>query len=113
MKQILFAVAFALFAMPVSAEQTYSPAFYREMQKLGLEREAFLYALQWAANEDPQAEISVANALLDGLGVDPDPVAAITFVCGSRSIDETEVRKLLIRVNLRVIGTYAERLTCD
>ena len=41
MKQILFAVAFALFSMPVSAERTYSPAFYREMQKLGLEGEAF------------------------------------------------------------------------
>lgn len=113
MKQILFGAALAAVTTSVSAETSFKPEFYQELQNIGLEQEAFLYALRWAADADPHAEYLVANSLLDGVGIDPDPVAAINFVCGPRSIDEIEVRKLLIRANLRLIGSGLAKMTCD
>ena len=113
MKQIIFAAALAAAPTTVGAEPSFKPEFHQELQNIGLEKEAFLYALRWAADADPNAEYVVAYALLDGVGIDPDPVAAINFVCGPRSIDEFEVRKLLIRANLRLIGSGLAKMTCD
>jgi len=113
MKQIFFAAALAAAPTTVSAEPSFRAEFHQELQNIGLEKEAFLYALRWAADADPHAEYVVAYALLDGVGVESDPVAAINFVCGPRSIDEFEVRKLLISANLRLIGSGLAKMTCD
>ena len=113
MKQIFFAAALAAAPTTGSAAPSFKPEFYQELQNIGLEQEAFLYALRWAADADPYAEYVVAYALLDGVGIDPDPVAAINFVCGPRSIDEIEVHKLMIRANLRLVGSGLEKMKCD
>ena len=113
MKQIFFAVALAAAPTTVGAEPSFRAEFHQELQNIGLEQEAFLYALQWAADADPHAEYVVAYALLDGVGIESDPVAAIKFVCGPRSITEIEVQKLLIRANLRLVGSGLEKMKCD
>ena len=45
MKPIMMAVALAAMATPVLAEPDYDAAYYDQLTGLGLEREAFLYAL--------------------------------------------------------------------
>lgn len=113
MKRIIAAMVCVVFAVPVQAEVNYNSSFYGELLGLGLEREAFLYALQWAALSNPEAEHAVAYAFLEGTGVDANPAAAIAFACGPRSIDALELHKLLIRANLRLVGTGLSKITCD
>ena len=103
----------ALFAAPAKAQEIdFSQEFMNELQVMGLEHEAFLYALRWAANYDADAEIVVANALIDGAGVDANPLAAIQFVCGDRAMSAYERRKLIIKANLR-LDNPADAMKCN
>jgi hypothetical protein len=86
MKPIMMAVAFAALAAPAVAEPAYDPSFYNQLSALGLEREAFLYAFRWASDGITDAEIAVAYALLDGIGVEENPIAAIVIACRSKDI---------------------------
>lgn len=104
----------ALFAAPAKAQEIdFSPKFMGELQAMGLEHEAFLYALRWAANYDPEAEIVVANALIDGAGVDSNPLAAIQFVCGDRAMSAYDRRKLVIKANMRMAGDAVGAARCQ
>ena len=103
----------AIFAAPAKAQEIdFSQKFMNELQAMGLEHEAFLYALRWAANYDADAEIVVANALIDGAGVDANPLAAIQFVCGDRAMSAYERRKLIIKANLR-LDNPADAMKCN
>ena len=102
-----------LFAAPVNAQEIdFNRGFMSELQAMGLEHEAFLYALRWAANYDADAEIVVANALIDGAGVDTNPMAAIQFVCGDRAMSAYDRRKLVIKANMRLVGNTAGAAKC-
>ena len=68
MKPILMAAVLAAFAVPAASEPSYNSVFYKELILLGLDREAFLYALRWAGDANSEAELAVARALLDGTG---------------------------------------------
>lgn len=103
----------ALVAGPVKAQEIdFSPQFMSELQAMGLEHEAFLYALRWAANYDAEAEIVVANALIGGAGVDANPLAAIQFVCGDRAMSAYDRRKLVIKANTRMVGNAVGAARC-
>ena len=104
MKPILLAAVLAVCAVPVAAEPSYNHDFYLQLSSTGLEREAFLYALGWAGDADPYAETVVAYALMDGIGVEANPVAAITIACQSVNIDDFERRKILVIANMRLAG---------
>ena len=83
-------------------ERSFDPDFMKELQALGLEQEAFAYALNWAAQHDEVAEVFVSNALIDGKGVKANPVTAIQFVCGERAMSAYQKRKIIIKANLRL-----------
>jgi hypothetical protein len=104
MKPIVLAVALAAMATPVLAEPAYDAAYYDQLTGLGLEREVFLYALRWAGDANSEAELAVARALLDGIGVEENPMAAISIACRSRTFDEWERSKLVLQANLRLAG---------
>jgi hypothetical protein len=112
MKPILMAAAFAALAVPAASEPSYNPAFYSELVALGLEREAFLYALRWAGDANSEAEHTVARALLDGIGVEENPMAAISIACRSRTFDEWERSKLVLQANLRLAGKITGQVQC-
>ena len=102
-----------LFAAPAKAQEIdFSLKFMNELQAMGLEHEAFLYALRWAANYDAEAEIVVANALIDGAGVDANPLAAIQFVCGDRAMSPYDRRKLIIKANMRMVDDFKHPPRC-
>lgn len=104
----------ALLATPVKAQEIdFDKGFMGELQAMGLKHEAFLYALRWAANYDAEAEILVANALIDGAGVDANPLAAIQFVCGNRAMSAYDKRKLVIRANLRRDEAVEGSVRCE
>lgn len=112
MKPILMAAAVAAFATPALAEPAYNPHFYKQLSTLGLEREAFLYALRWAGDANSEAEHAVARALLDGIGVEENPMAAAAIACRSRKIEEWEVHKILLQANLRLLGKAEGTMKC-
>jgi hypothetical protein len=112
MKPILMAAVLAALAAPALAEPSYSPDFYDQLSSLGLQREGFLYALRWAGDADPEAELTVAHALLDGIGVAANPMAAISFACRSLNMDDFELQKILIKANLRLIGELEGQVRC-
>lgn len=104
----------ALFAAPAKAQEIdFNQRFMSELQAMGLEHEAFLYALRWAADYDADAEIVVANALIDGVGVDANPLAAIQFVCGDRAMSAYDRRKLVIKANMRMAGESERAARCE
>ena len=113
MKPILMAAAFAALAIPAVSEPSYNAAFYSELIALDLEREAFLYALRWAGDANSEAELTVAQALLDGIGVEENPMAAIAFVCRSRTLDEWHRSKLVVQANFRLIGEVDGPVKCS
>ena len=113
MKPILIAAAFAALAAPAASEPSYNPAFYSELIALGLEREAFIYALRWAGDANSEAEHTVARALLDGIGVEENPKAAVAIACRSRKIEEWEVHKILLQANLRLMGKAEGTMQCS
>lgn len=78
MKQIMLAAVLAVCAVPVAAGPSYNHDFYLQLSNTGLEREAFLYALGWAGDADPYAETVVAYALVDGIGVEANPLVFCT-----------------------------------
>jgi len=55
MKSVFLAAILAVCAVPVAAEPSYNHDFYVKLSSTGLEREAFLYALGWAGDADPDA----------------------------------------------------------
>jgi hypothetical protein len=112
MKPILMAVALAAFAVPAASEPSYSPVFYKDLIVLGLEREAFLYALRWAGDANSEAELAVVRALLDGIGVEENPMAAVAMACRSSKIDEWERSKLILQANLRLAGKIDGQVQC-
>ena len=63
-----------------------------------------MYALGLAGDADHYAETVVAYALVDGIGVDANPLAAITIACQSVQIDDFERRKILVIANMRLAG---------
>jgi hypothetical protein len=113
MKSIVFAATFSIFSSHAAAEISYNPNFYTQLSELGLEHEAFMYALAWAGAYNSDAETTVANALLDGIGVEANPKAAIAIVCRSLSMQEFERRKILIQANLRLVGKTNTPLRCE
>ena len=113
MKPILIAAALAALAAPALAEPAYNPNFYKQLTTLGLEREAFLYALRWAGDANSEAELAVARALLDGIGVEENPMAAAAIACRSRKIEEWEVHKILLQANLRLMGKVDGQVECS
>ena len=112
MKQILVAAVLAVCVVPVAAEPSYNHDFYLQLSNTGLEREAFLYALGWAGDADPYAENVVAYALVDGIGVEANPLAAITIACQSVQIDDFERRKILVIANMRLAGISDDPARC-
>ena len=112
MKQILLAAVLAACAGPVAAEPSYNHDFYLQLSNTGLEREAFLYALGWAGDADPYAETVVAYALVDGISVEANPLAAITIACQSVHIDDFERRKILVIANMRLAGINDDPARC-
>ena len=102
-----------LFSASANAQEIdFNRGFMSELQAMGLEHEAVLYALRWAANYDPDAEIVVVNALIDGAGVDAKPLAAIQFVCGDRAMSANERHKLIIKATLGLVGNTAGATRC-
>lgn len=65
MRAILIAAALSLSASHAASESVYSPNYFRQLSALGLEREAFLYALTWAGQYNSDAENAAANALIE------------------------------------------------
>jgi hypothetical protein len=112
-KPIILATFVAVTALPVAAEPSYNHDFYVQLSTAGLEREAFIYALGWAGDADPDAETVVAYALLDGIGVEANPLAAITIACKSVQIDDFERRKIFVTANMRLAGTKDVPARCS
>lgn len=112
MKPILMAAAFAVVAVPAASEPSYNATFYSELIAIGLEREAFLYALRWAGDANSEAELEVAQALLNGIGVEENPIAAIAIVCRSRTLDEWDRSRLVVQANMRLIGEVDGPVKC-
>lgn len=112
MKTVAIAVALTLSASCARAEAAYNAEFVAELRALDRGQEAFQYALTWAASGDPKAEIEVAFSLLEGRGIESDPMAAMRFACGPRQFGENDLRKVLIKGNLRLAGTGAEIVRC-
>lgn len=112
MKSLVIAVALALSASSAHAEATYNADFVEELRSLGRAQEAFQYALTWAGSGDPDAEIEVVYSLLEGRGVDSDPIAAMAFACGPRTMDQFYVQKALVAGNLRLAGSGVEIVRC-
>lgn len=83
-----------------------------QLTALGLEREAFQYALTWAGQYNSDAESAAANALIEGIGVEVNPKAAIAIVCRSRTMSDFDRRKFLIQANLRLVGETQLPLRC-
>ena len=109
----MMAVALAAMATPVLAEPAYDAAYYEQLTGLGLEREAFLYAFRWASDGITDAEIAVAYALLDGIGVEENPMAAVVIACRSNDITEFEQRKIIIKANLRMTDKVIGTVRCE
>ena len=109
---ILIAAALSLSASHAASENAYSPNYFLQLSALGLEREAFLYALTWAGQSNSDAETAAANALIEGIGVEASPKAAIAIVCRSRAMSDFDKRKFLIQANLRLVGETELPLRC-
>ena len=111
-RTILIAAALSLSASHATSESVYSPNYFMQLSALGLEREAFLYALTWSAKNNVDAETAVANALIEGIGVESNPKAAIAVVCRSRAMSDFDRRKFLIQANMRLVGKTELPLRC-
>jgi len=111
-RKILIAAVLSLSASHAASEHAYSPNYFIQLSELGLEREAFLYALTWAGQYDSDAEMAAVNALIEGIGVEVNPEAAITIVCRSQTMPEFDRRKFLIQANLRLVGQTELPLEC-
>ena len=95
------------------AEARYDTNFHLELKSVGLEREAFLYALNWAGAADPKAEFDMVQSIIDGQGVEANPEAAIALACGSRSMSKNARNQLVTIANLRLASRNFEPIKCD
>ena len=113
MRVLLTFIIVAIGSTSAIAEERYNTNFTTELKSLGLEREAFLYALNWAGTGDPKAEHDVAKSLINGQGVEANPKAAIALACRSRMISEYDRNRLLMNANLRLADRNFEPIRCD
>lgn len=111
-KALLHIVTAAATTAPVFAESSFSRTFYTELNQLGLSDQGFAYAVQWAAQGNEIAEVLVANSLIEGTGTAPNPMAAIAFACGDRSMSDYEIEKVVIKANIRLIGSGTPKTDC-
>jgi hypothetical protein len=96
-----------------AAAESYNPSYAQLLRDTGLLPEAYHYNLLWAGEGYEEAQIALVDALIEGLGTDPNPRAAVALLC-SFDIHEFGKSKLLIRANLR-LSTEAgyEPLKCQ
>ena len=95
------------------AEARYDTKVHPELNWVGLQREAFLYALNWAGAADAKAEIDMMQSIIDGQGVEANPEAAIALACGSRLMSKNIRNKLVTIANLRLASRNFEPIKCD
>ena len=95
------------------AEARYNTNFHLELKSVGLEREAFLYALNWAGAAYAKAEIDMMQSIIDGQGVEANPEAAIALACGSRLMSKNIRNQLVAIANLRLASRNFEPIKCD
>ena len=95
------------------AEARYDTKVHPELNWVGLQREAFLYALNWASAADAKAEIDMMQSIIDGQGVEANPEAAIALACGSRSMSKNARNQLVTIANLRLASRNFEPIKCD
>ena len=109
------ALAFVALGYPSESwsEGGFSQSFYAELNQLGLSDQGFAYAVQWAGRGSPNAEILVANSLIEGTGTAPNPMAAIAFACGDRKMSDYEIEKVVIKANIRLIGSGSPEADCS
>ncbi|PWG15764.1 hypothetical protein [Salibaculum griseiflavum] len=109
-------VAIALIAVipkTALANDSFSKKYYDELNQLGLRDQGFAYAVQWAGRGSPDAEILVANSLIEGTGTSPNPMAAIAFACGDRTMSDYEIEKVVIKASIRLIGSGSPEADCS
>ena len=95
------------------AEARYDTKVNPELNWVGLEREAFLYALNWAGAADAKAEIDMMQSIIDGQGVEANPEAAIALTCGSRLMSKNIRNQRVTIANLRLDSRNFEPIKCD
>jgi len=95
------------------AEARYDTKVHPELNWVGLQREAFLYALNWAGAADAKAEIDMMQSIIDGQGVEASPEAAIALACGSRLMSKNIRNQLVAIANLRLASRNFEPIKCD
>lgn len=113
MKFFSAVVMFSGLAGAASAETHFNPDFYNLLKENGSTEQAFNYALAWAGSSSQEAETAAAYALLDGIGVEPNPYLAIVIACRSTTIDEFDVSRILIHGNLRLAKKDFQPIKCD
>lgn len=113
MKFFSAVVMFSGLAGAASAETHFNPDFYNLLKENGSTEQAFNYALAWAGSSSQEAETAVAYALLDGIGVKPNPYVAIAMACRSKTMDEFDVSRILIQGNLRLAKKDFQPIKCD
>lgn len=96
-----------------SAETQFNSDFYNLLKENGSTELAFDYALAWAGSSNQEAETAVAYALLDGIGVEPNPYVAIAMACRSKTMDAFDVSRILIKGNLRLAKKDFQPIKCD
>ncbi len=106
-------VMFFGLAGTAAAETHFNPDFYKLLKENGSTEQAFNYALAWAGSSSQEAETAVAYALLDGIGVEPNPYVAIAMACRSTMMDEFDVSRILIQGNLRLAKKDFQPIKCD
>lgn len=106
-------VVFSGYAVAAEAETQFTPDFYNLLKENGSTEQAFNYALAWAGSSNQEAETAVAYALLDGIGVEPNPYVAIAMACRSTTMDEFDVSRILIQGNLRLAKKDFQPIKCD
>ena len=113
MRLLLTFIIAAIGTTDAFAEARYDTNFHLELKSVGLEREAFLYALNWAGAAYAKAEIDMMQSIIDGQGVEANPEAAIALACGSRSMSKNARNQLVTIANLRLASRNFEPIKCD
>mgnify|MGYP006149223229 CR=1 FL=1 len=113
MRVLLTFMMVAICSTGAFAEVRYNADFHLELKSVGLEREAFLYALHWAGAADPEAEFDMVQSIIDGQGIKPNPKAAIALACGSRALSRNARSQLVISANLRLANRNFDPVLCQ
>lgn len=112
MRMVVILTALALGVSQAGAECAYNADYVEELRSLGLNQQAFQYALTWAGSGNPDAEYEVALSLVEGRGVTANPLAAIKYACGNRQFDGVRRDKIIIQGNLRLASAEHEPVRC-